>query len=62
MRKIALAGTDSVLELAKGKADFQLSDDDFKLFVDYHFQTCEKRELLGSHSHLLSIYRKQLSP
>lgn len=62
VRKIALAGTDSVLELAEGKPGFQLSDDDFKLFADYHFQTCEKRELLGSHSHLLYVCRKQVSP
>lgn len=56
---IALAGTDSVLELAEGTAGFQLSDDDFKLFSDYHFQTCEKRELLGSQTHLLYICRKK---
>lgn len=56
---IALAGTDSVLELAEGTAGFQLSDDDFKLFSDYHFQTCEKRELLGSQTHLLYSCRKK---
>ncbi len=59
VQKIALAGTDSVLELAERNAHFQLSDDDFKLFADYHFQTCEKRELLGSQTHLLYICRKK---
>lgn len=59
VRKIALAGTDSVLELAEETAGFQLSDDDFQLFADYHLQTCEKRELLGSQSHLLYVCRKK---
>jgi len=59
VQKIALAGADSVLELAERVSDFQLSGDDFKLFADYHFQTCEKRELLGSQSHLLYICRKK---
>lgn len=59
VRKIALAGTDSVLELAEETAGFQLSDDDFQLFADYHLQTCEKRELLGSQTHLLYICRKK---
>lgn len=59
VQKIALAGTDSVLELAEETAGFQLSDDDFQLFADYHLQTCEMRELLGSQSHLLYICRKK---
>lgn len=59
VQKIALAGTDSVLELAERTAGFQLSDDDFKLFTEYHFQTCEQRELLGSQTHLLYICRKK---
>lgn len=58
VQKIALAGTDSVLELAEQAPSFHLSDEDFKLFADYHLKTCETRELLGSHSHLLYICRK----
>jgi len=58
VQKIALAGTDSVLELAEQTPGFCLSDADFKLFADYHLKTCETRELLGSHSHLLYICRK----
>lgn len=56
--KIALAGTDSVLELAEKAADFHLSDEDFSLFAEYHLKTCETRELLGSQTHLLYICRK----
>lgn len=59
VRKIALAGTDSVLELAKRTEGFSLPDEEFEAFVRYHLRTCEIRELLGSHSHLLHICRKQ---
>lgn len=59
VRKIALAGTDSVLELAKQTNGFSLPDEEFDAFVRYHLNTCEIRELLGSHSHLLHICRKQ---
>lgn len=58
VRKIALAGTDSVLELAEKAADFHLSDEEFRLFAKYHLKTCETRELLGSQTHLLYICRK----
>ena len=59
VRKIVLAGTDSVLELAKRTEGFSLPDEEFDAFVRYHLRTCEIRELLGSHSHLLHICRKQ---
>lgn len=59
VRTLALAGTDSVLELAQQADHFSMSDEDFEAFVRYHLHTCEKRELLGSHSHLLHICRKQ---
>ena len=58
VQKIALAGTDSVLELAERTRDFQMSDAEFALFANYHLAICEKRELLGSQTHLLYICRK----
>lgn len=58
VQKIALAGTDSVLELAEKAQALHLSDEEFRLFSEYHLQTCEKRELLGSQTHLLYICRK----
>lgn len=33
--------------------------EEFELFVKYHLATCEKRELLGSSSHLLYICKKE---
>ena len=49
---------DGILELAEGRADFAMTDEDFRLFTAYHLLHCEKRELLGSSAHLLYICRK----
>jgi len=56
---ITTAGVDSVLELVEKHDDFAISDDDFKDFVAWHMNFAEKRELLGSSSHLLYICKKQ---
>lgn len=58
VQKIALAGTDSVLELAEKAHVMNMSDEDFRLFSEYHLKTCENRELLGTQTHLLYICRK----
>ena len=57
---IATVATDSILELAEGREDFAMSDEDFAAFAKYHLHNCEKRELLGCSSHLLYICRKNL--
>lgn len=36
----------------------KLDDEEFKLFIDFHLKTCEKKELLGASSHLLDIVTK----
>ena len=51
--------TDGILELAEGRSDFSMTDEDFRLFSAYHLLHCEKRELLGSSAHLLYICRKR---
>lgn len=56
---ITTAATDGILELAEGCSDFAMSDEEFAAYADYHLRICEKRELLGSSSHLLHISRKQ---
>jgi hypothetical protein len=50
---------DTILELARDRNDFVMSDEDFEAFAKYHLATCEVRELLGSSSHLLYICRKK---
>ena len=49
---------DSILELAEGRKDFAMSDEELEAFSKYHLATCEKRELLGASSHLLYICKK----
>lgn len=58
VQRMTTAGTDGMLEIAERDPEFSLPDDDFKLFIDFHLRNCEKRELLGSQSHLLHICRK----
>ena len=55
---ITTVATDNILELAEGREDFAMSDEDFRAFAKYHLHNCEKRELLGCSSHLLYICRK----
>ena len=55
---VTLAATDGILELAEGRADFAMSDEEFEAYAAYHLRFCERRELLGSSSHLLHICRK----
>ena len=55
---VTTVATDSILELAEGRDDFAMSDEDFRAFAKYHLHNCEKRELLGCSSHLLYICRK----
>ncbi len=55
---LTTAAADGILELASGRTDFDLPDEEFEGWVSYHLATCEKRELLGNSSHLLYICRK----
>lgn len=56
---ITTVAVDSVLELAEDRNDFIMSDEEFEQFAQFHLATCEKRELLGSSSHLLYICQKR---
>lgn len=59
VKHMTTVAVDGILELAEGRADFKMSAEEFEQFVKYHLATCEKRELLGSSSHLLYICRKE---
>ncbi len=50
---IATVSTDGPLELAEDRADFYMTDEDFRLFSVYHLAHCQDPELLGASSHLL---------
>ncbi len=56
---ITTVATDSILELAEMTKNFAMSDEDFELFAKYHLHNCERREYLGSSSHLLHICKKE---
>lgn len=56
---ITTVATDNVLEIAEGRPDFVMTDEDFRAFADYQLHICEKREMLGNSSHLLYICRKK---
>ena len=55
---LTVAAADGVLELAEGRADFAMSDEEFEAYAAYHLRFCESRELLGSSSHLLHLCKK----
>ena len=55
---LSTVAANTILELARKRTDFVMSDEDFEAFAKYHLATCEKRELLGASSHLLYICKK----
>lgn len=56
---IATAGTDGMLEAIEERPDFSISDEEFEALSAWYLAFAEKRELLGSSSHLLYICRKK---
>ena len=36
----------------------KMDDETFKTYMNYHFSTCERKELLGASSHVLDILKK----
>ena len=37
----------------------KMDDETFKIFIDYHFKTCERLDLIGAAYHTLDILRKE---
>ena len=35
-----------------------MDDEEFELFLKYHYSTCERKELLGAGRHILDILKK----
>lgn len=56
--RVTTAAVDGPLELAEGRSDFAMSEEEFAAYAQYHLRFCESRELLGSSSHLIHICRK----
>lgn len=60
-----LCGLKRIKILAQdGPADYlrpiinKMDEETFKLFIDYHLSTCERKDLIGASSHVLDIVRK----
>ena len=58
LTRVTTAAVDGPLELAEGRSDFAMSEEEFAAYAQYHLRFCESRELLGSSSHLIHICRK----
>ena len=56
---ITTTGVDGMLEPIEDRPDFSVSDEDFEAIAKWYLAFSEKRELLGSASHLLYICRKR---
>jgi len=56
---LTTTGVDGVLEIIEKQGNYSISDEDFKDFVAWSINFAEKRELLGSSSHLLYICKKK---
>ncbi|WP_026493981.1 GNAT family N-acetyltransferase [Butyrivibrio sp. XPD2006] len=56
---ITTTGVDGLLEPIEHRADFKVSEEDFKKLADWYLAFSEKRELLGHTNHLLYICRKK---
>ncbi|MBQ9885634.1 MAG: class I SAM-dependent methyltransferase [Lachnospiraceae bacterium] len=56
---ITTTGVDGLIEPIEERADFELSDEDFKRLADWYLAFSQKRELLGNTNHLLYICRKK---
>jgi len=48
-----------ILELAEGRSDFVMSEEELDAFAKFWLTVCEKRELLGTSGHLLYICKKK---
>ena len=58
VKYITTTGVDGLIEPIEHRADFEISDDDFKRLSDWYMSYSEKRELLGNTNHLLYICKK----
>ena len=55
---ITTTGTDGDITSVELRSDFEISDEDFEAFFKWYLAFSEKRELLGTSTHLLYICKK----
>ncbi len=57
VKKICYVATDGIGRVMKDTID-NMTEEEYKLFVDYHLSICEREDLIGYSGHILSIVEK----
>ena len=57
LKRVKIVNQDGPTEYMKNIVN-KMDDETYKLFIDYHLSTCERKELLGSGRHILDILEK----
>ena len=57
IRRLHYVASDGCALLLRDSID-KMDDETFKIYLKYHFATCEREDLLGVTSHALDIFRK----
>lgn len=57
LKRVKVLSQDGPAEYIK-KTINKMTKEEFDIFMNYHFSTCERKELLGSGRHLLDILKK----
>lgn len=58
VENVCEVATDGIGPLVKEYVN-NLSDEEFKIWLDYHYSTCERKDLMGYSCHVLNISRKR---
>jgi len=58
LKRVKIISQDGPTEYIK-KVINKMDEETFNIYLDYHFKTCEREELLGSSRHILDILQKQ---
>ena len=57
VKKLCYVATDGVGRVMREDID-NMTDEEYKMFVDYHLSICEREDLIGYSGHILSIIEK----
>ena len=57
VKKLCYVATDGIGRVMKEDID-KMSDEEYKMFVNYHLSVCEREDLIGYSGHILSIVEK----
>ena len=57
VKEICYVATDGIGKVIKDDIE-NMTDDEYKLYVDYHLSICEREDLIGYSGHILSILEK----